>query len=136
MNSREITIVDAFIAAVNRHDVSALSNLMTEDHTFVDPTGQSHSGRVTMTSGWQSYFEMFPDYQIFVERKLVDKDVVGVFGSASGTFNGRRGLVAENRIAMPAAWRVLVENDRIKLWQVYADWTEGWKIMADDKSSA
>jgi hypothetical protein len=70
-----------------------------------------------------------------VERLLADKAVVAVFGSASGTYNGRRGLVAENRIAMPAAWKAVVENRKIKLWQVYADWTEASKTIEEDKSS-
>jgi hypothetical protein len=60
---------------------------------------------------------------------------VAVFGFASGTYNGKRGLVTENRIAMPAAWKAVVERDRIKFWQVYADWTEGCKIIEQDKNS-
>jgi len=135
MNSHEIKVVEAFIAATNRHDLVELSNLMTEDHTFVDPTGRNHSGRETMTAGWKSYFEMFPDYEIHVEKLLADKALVAIFGSASGTYNGKRGLVAENRIAMPAAWRASVENGKIKLWQVYADWTQGCKTIEEGKGT-
>ncbi len=132
MIANEIKVVEAFIAAINRHDPVELSNLMTEDHTFVDPAGRSHSGRETMTAGWKQYFQMFPDYEIRVENCQADAALVAIFGSASGTYNGKRGLVAENRIAMPAAWKALVENGKIKLWQVYADWTEGCKIIEED----
>jgi limonene-1,2-epoxide hydrolase len=135
MTSIEINIVKAFIAAINRHDLSELSRLMTEDHTFVDSAGGTVSGREKMSAGWKQYFAMFPDYEIRVERLLADKGLVAVFGSASGTYNGRRGLVAENRIAMPAAWQAAVENGKIKLWQVYADWTEGFKTIEADKRS-
>jgi uncharacterized protein (TIGR02246 family) len=134
MISNEINVVQAFIAAINHHDPSALSNLMTEDHTFVDSAGRIQSGRENMTDGWRQYFRMFPDYEIHVEKLLADGALVAVFGSASGTYNGKRGLVAENRITMSAAWRALVENGRIKLWQVYADWTEGFKIIEQDES--
>ncbi len=133
MNSLEIKVVEAFIAAINRHDLAELSNLMTEDHCFVDPAGRSTSGRERMAAGWKGYFQMFPDYEIKVERCLSDKDFVAVFGSATGTYNGKRGLVAVNKITMPAAWRALVENGKIKHWQVYADWTEGCKIMEEDQ---
>ena len=133
MNSREIKVVEAFIGAINRHDLAELSNLMTEDHTFVDPAGRKISGRENMIAGWKGYFQMFPDYKIEMERWLADQDVVAVFGSAAGTFNGKRGLVPANRIAMPAAWRGLVEDGKIKLWQVYADWTEGCGIMEEDQ---
>jgi hypothetical protein len=86
-----------------------------------------------MTAAWKEYFRMFPDFQIHVERLLADEAVVAVFGSTSGTYNGKRGLVPENRIGMPAAWKALVANGKIKLWQVYADWTEGCKTIEEDK---
>jgi limonene-1,2-epoxide hydrolase len=133
MTSNEIDVVKAFIAAINRRAPSEISGLMTEDHTFVDSSGSIQSGRENMTAGWEEYFRMFPDYKIQVECILQDKAHVAVFGSASGTYNGKRGLVPENRIEMPAAWKAVVENGKVKLWQVYADWTEGIRIINEDK---
>lgn len=135
MTSNEIDVVAAFIAAINRHVLSEISGLMTEDHTFVDSGGGSQSGRENMTAGWKEYFRMFPDYRIQIENILADKGLVAVFGSASGTYNGKRGLVPENRIEMPAAWRAVVVKGKVKQWQVYADWTEGSKIINDDKEA-
>ena len=135
MKLTDKAVVEAFVAAINKHDPAAIASLMTEDHTFIDPTGTPHVGRDIMTEGWKGYFAMFPDYEIHIERVLADKSVVAVFGSAVGTYNGKRGLVADNRIAMPAAWRALIENGKVKLWQVYADWTDGWKIIEKDKAS-
>jgi len=135
MTSNEIHVVKAFIAAINRHDPAAISDLMTRDHTFIDSAGRIESGRENMTAGWEGYFRMFPDYEIQVESILGEKANVAVFGSASGTYQGKRGLVPENRIAMPAAWKAIVANGKIKLWQVYADWTEGWRIINEDKEA-
>jgi ketosteroid isomerase-like protein len=135
-NPNEIQVVAAFIAAINRHDVTELGSLMTDDHTFVDPAGRIQSGRETMLAGWKGYFQMFPDFKIDPEKTLADGNLVAVFGSASGTYNGKRGMVAENKISMPAAWQVVVENSRIKSWQVYADWTEGCQIMAEDQKAS
>ncbi|MGB2864821.1 MAG: hypothetical protein WBC05_15955 [Sedimentisphaerales bacterium] len=42
-------------------------------------------------------------------------------------------VAPENRIEMLAAWKAIVENGKIKFWQVYADWTEGCKIIDEDK---
>ena len=75
---------------------------------------------------------MFTDYIIEVRNILKDGNLVAIFGSATGTYNGKRGLVKENRIEMPAAWRAIVEDKKIKVWQVYADWTEGFKIIDED----
>ncbi|MBM3310371.1 MAG: nuclear transport factor 2 family protein [Candidatus Aminicenantes bacterium] len=127
-----IEVVRAFVAAINRRSPAEISRLMTEDHTFVDSTGGAHSGRESMTAGWEQYFRMFPDYEIRVERILAENEIVAAFGSASGTYSGKRGPVPENRIEMPAAWRAVVENGKVKIWQVYADWTEGTRIIAED----
>jgi hypothetical protein len=132
MTSNEIDVVRAFIAAINRRSPSEISDLMTEDHTFVDSAGRIESGREKMTAGWEEYFRMFPDYKILVESILGNRALVAVFGSASGTYNGKRGFVPENRIEMPAAWKAVVENGKVKRWQVYADWTEGSRIISED----
>ena len=134
MESTEIKVVKAFVEAINKADLSALSSLMTETHTFIDSAGRVDSGRENMTAGWAGYFRMFPDYEIKLEGILSDNNLVAAFGSASGTYNGKRGLVPENRIEMPAAWRAIVLNGKIEQWQVYADWTEGYQIIAEDKA--
>jgi limonene-1,2-epoxide hydrolase len=138
MNPRtpnEIEVVKAFIAAINRRDPSGIADLMTGDHTFVDSAGSIQTGRENMTSGWKEYFRMFPDYEIRIESIVADGTLVGVFGSAAGTYNGRRGLVPENRIEMPAAWKAVVENGKVKHWQVFADWTEGLRIIHEDQGA-
>jgi len=128
-----IGVVRAFIGAINRRDLTEMSALMAEDHIFVDSTGRTTSGRDAMTSAWARFFEILPDYRIQVESVLDDGPLVAVFGSAAGTYAGGRGPIAENRIVMPAAWRAVVEDGRVKLWQVYADWTEGQRVIAQDR---
>jgi ketosteroid isomerase-like protein len=136
MSSPEIKVVESFIAAINRHDLAEVGQLMSDEHAFIDPAGRIQTGRETMLAGWKGYFEMFPDFKIDVQKTLADGNVVGFFGSVSQTFNGKRGLVAANKMSMPAAWHVVVESGKIKSWQVYADWTEGCKIMEEDQKTA
>ena len=136
MANNAIEAANAFMAAINSHSPDAISRLMTEDHVFVDSGGAAVSGRAAMAEGWAGYFRMFPDYAIRAESVMADGDLVAVFGSASGTYNGKRGLVPENRIAMPAAWKAVVHKGRVKHWQVYADWTEGSKIIEQDNAAA
>jgi ketosteroid isomerase-like protein len=133
MDSNEIAVVMAFVASINHGDTAQLSSLMTENHTFVDSGGRVESGRDNLAKGWKEYFRMFPDYRIEVQHILQEGSLVAVFGSASGTYRGKRGLVPENRIAMPAAWKAIVENGKVTLWQVYADWTAGRKIIEEDE---
>ena len=129
MPADALEVVRTFIAAVNRRSVDDLSALMADDHTFVDSQGHALAGREQMMSAWQAYFAMFPDYEIRVDSILADGDRIAIFGEAFGTFKGKRGAVPENRIVMPAAWNARVKDGRVGFWQVYADWTEGMKII-------
>lgn len=52
MISQDTNIIAAFSAAINRHDVAAMADLMTEDHTFVDSWGRPMSGRKEMVAAW------------------------------------------------------------------------------------
>ena len=94
----EINVVKAFIAAINRRSSSELSGLMTEDHTFVDSCENTSIGRGKVTEGWDEFFRIFPDFEIKIDCILQDKAVVAVFGSTSGTYNGKRGLVPETEL--------------------------------------
>ena len=135
METKEIRIVQAFNNAINEGNVELLSSLMTEDHTFIDATGASHSGAKEMIEGWKEFFRVFPDYKNNFENILQDGNLVVALGTACGTYNGNRGLIPENRIEWTAAWKAIVENDKIKIWQVYADWTEGMKIIEADQNA-
>lgn len=133
MSSDTIKTVEAFIEAINKRDLYRISALVSEDYTFIDASGHVDKHRENIIAGWTKYFQMFPDYRIKVDEIISDETIVAVFGSAFGTYNGKRGLIPENRIGMPAAWKAIVENDKIKLWEVYADWSEGVKIIEEDE---
>jgi ketosteroid isomerase-like protein len=119
MNAFEI--VSAFVARINAHDVDGICELMEEDHVFTDGLGNSVTGREAMRTGWEAYFSMVPDYWIKVDRKLEEGSIVALFGKAGGTFASNGDLDPENRWEIPAAWQATVGNNRIALWQVFAD---------------
>ena len=113
METKEIRTVKAFNNAINEGNIELLSSLMTNDHTFIDASGAAHSGNKEMTEGWRDFLRMFPDYKNNFESVLQDGNLVVALGTASGTYNGNRGLVPENRIEWTAAWKAIVENDKI-----------------------
>jgi len=133
MDTKEIKVFNAFVNAINQADTATMKELMSEDHTFIDATGRTEIGCEKMIKGWKNYFDMFPDYRIEIEDVIQGKEIIGAFGTAIGTYNGKRGLVPENIIKMPAAWRAIIKDGKVKLWQVYADWTEGMKIIEEDQ---
>ncbi len=117
MNKRPpIQTVLAFVESINRHDVAAMVSLMTEDHEFTDSVGDCVKGVDQLRKAWIAYFYLFPDFRIKVDQTLARGDIVGLFGTASGTYTQ-----AGKAWQMPAAWKVSVRDDRVASWQVYAD---------------
>jgi len=107
----------AFLEAINAHNVDSLAELMTDDHTFVDPYGSEITGREPMLAGWRGYFEWFPNYQIEVDDIFENNNEFGMFGFAGGSFKGD----ADRNWRPPAAWKAIVRDGQIALWQVFAD---------------
>lgn len=67
---------------------------------------------------------MVPDYSISHSEIFADGNTVAVFGSAQGTFvhpkDGGQ-IKKENSWKSLAAWRAVVKDGKIALWQVFAD---------------
>jgi len=77
-------VAQAFIRAINRHDVDALAELMSEQHRFMDSMGTVFEGPETMHRGWTKYFQIVPDYSVAVEETFCDGTVVVMLGKAEG----------------------------------------------------
>ncbi|MGB7124507.1 MAG: nuclear transport factor 2 family protein [Thermoplasmata archaeon] len=118
-----------FVNEINRHDVDRLVALLSDDHLFVDGLGQEVRGRERLREAWRTYFEWFPDYHLGVKEWFQNGRVVGMFGTASGTYAVAGELPVRNRWRTPAAWRAVVREHQLSHWQVYADNEPVWKIM-------
>lgn len=116
-NEMNKQIFQNFVDSINEHDIDKLCSLMTDDHKFIDSHGNEAVGKDQMRGGWIGYFQLFPDYKIEVTEILTYGDIVAAFGFASGTFQGKK----ENYWKLPASWKAIIKNDKIQLWQVYAD---------------
>ena len=125
-----IEVVLAFMDRINQRDPDKLSELMTEDHVFVDSLGQTVRGHETMRKGWQDYYVFCPDYWVSHEDIFQNGNIVAVFGMAGGTISVNGKLPAGNKWQTPAAWRAVVDNGLVKEWRVFADNKPVYDIMA------
>jgi ketosteroid isomerase-like protein len=114
------TVVE-FIKRINAGNVDKLCELMTEDHVFQDALGKRFIGRETLRCGWKMYYEMVSDYKIRGEQFFVDKNLVAVFGTASGTSKREGKFSSQGFWEIPAAWKAVVRDGQIAEWCVYAE---------------
>ena len=94
---------------------------MTADGIFLDSLGNRIQGAEKLRFAWTGYFNIVPDYSISHSEIFADGNVVAVFGTAQGTFSKDGQLHKENFWKTPGAWRAVVKDGKIAVWQVYAD---------------
>jgi ketosteroid isomerase-like protein len=112
MYSYPIAVAVRFNDQINELNLEGLSELMTEDHRFVDSAGDEVVGKKEMTKGWADFFRQFPDYRnIFTRIESRDNLVIMV----------GRSVCTEESLNGPAIWTALIKDDRVEEWRVYKD---------------
>src|SRR5215467_7543410 len=116
-----ISVVLKFEQLINSRQAEAVCSLLTGDSVFIDSLGNRIEGAARMRPAWEGYFKMVPDYTISHSEIFANADTVAVFGFAQGTFVKDGQLKKEDFWKTPAAWRAVVKDGKIALWQVFAD---------------
>jgi ketosteroid isomerase-like protein len=119
--SNPIQVVLEFEKWINARNPEAICALMTAAGEFIDSLGNRIQGTEKLRAAWAGYFKMVPDYSISHSELFADGNTVAVFGSAQGTFSKDGQLRKEDVWKTPAAWRAVVKDGKIAVWQVYAD---------------
>jgi ketosteroid isomerase-like protein len=132
-NDTNKTIVIRFVKAINEHDLDEIVNLISEDHIFIDAMDNKSVGIKGMKEGWKGYYELFPDYQIEISVIIENTSIIGLFGYASATYKNITNKLNSNFWRIPAAWKAIVENNKVKHWQVYCDYSNLFKIIEKNK---
>ena len=118
----DLKIVLDFIESINSVNIDRLYDLMSNDHVFIDSRGNSMFGNDNMKKAWMGYFDLFPDYKIEITDILQNDSIIVLLGYASGTYKKtNKNVDNNNHWNVPASWKAIVVDKKIKLWQVYAD---------------
>jgi hypothetical protein len=116
-----IEVAMAFVEAINSKNVDRMSNLMTDDHTFIDGDGSEYSGKEQMTTGWKEHLELIPDLTLSIFKQFAENETVVLLGWSNGTIVQDGELKPENAWRVPCAWRVEVESEKVAIWQLFAN---------------
>jgi ketosteroid isomerase-like protein len=138
MKSTKRSAVDTvlqFLERINQHDADKLTELMAEEHVFIDSLGQSVTGRENMRLGWRGYYAFCPDYWVSHEEIFSSGDLVTVFGAAGGTIAADGKLPPESKWRTSAAWLAIVQGGLVRQWRVYADNKPVYDIIARLKNA-
>jgi ketosteroid isomerase-like protein len=105
-------VVMLFNDCINRGDLAGLSDLMTDDHVFIDSANNAISGKTRCVEAWRGFLAAFPDYRNQFERvRPLDGKAIIVGHS----------VCSDARLAGPAMWTAKVDGQLIAEWRVYED---------------
>lgn len=80
-----VAAVISFIDAINRGDVDALTELMTNEHHLDVFDEEPLVGRDANVEAWRGYATAFPRYVIYPEHVVAQGDTVAVLGYTTGS---------------------------------------------------
>jgi ketosteroid isomerase-like protein len=108
-------IVLQFNECINTQDIDGLSNLMSDNHVFIDSSDDVHTGKDSMVKGWIEFFYSYPDYRNHFPKIESRENLVLIIGFSTCSHKPLDG---------PALWTAKIENDLVAEWRVYLDTKE------------
>ena len=103
-----IMVALRFNEKINQRDLGGLVELMTDDHTFIDNSGDIYNN---MKEGWNQFFENHPDYRNIFTSVIVKNNVVVMVGYSTCS--------NEPRLNGPSMWTAKVRDGCVSEWRVY-----------------
>jgi ketosteroid isomerase-like protein len=122
-------IVKEFVEAINNGDILLIERMLSEKHIFVDSDDTELYGKKRVLIAWKKYFEKFDTYTIKIDKYYIKEDTVVIIGEVSGFIRGED--KADKFWKIPAAWKALIEENKIKQWHTYADSKPIWDILSE-----
>jgi len=97
-----------FNEKINQRDLDGLVELMTDDHIFIDNSGDIDKN---MKKGWKEFFGDHPDYRNIFTSVTVKNNVVVMVGYSTCS--------NERRLNGPSMWTAKVHDGRVSEWRVH-----------------
>ena len=101
-----------FHECINNADIEGLSELMTDDHIFIDMANTRIEGKSNVISmAWTPFFNIFPDYRNVIENVSVKNQTVIMRGYS---------VCSDERLnKLHAVWVAEVVDNKVSLWHIY-----------------
>jgi ketosteroid isomerase-like protein len=105
-----------FVECINRADLDGLIELMTDDHELIIFGEQDLKGKEKNREGWTGYFELCPDYMIYIWEVHVRGDLAILIGSTTGSHLKQPRL---EEFRDPLIWTAKVRDGLVCEWALH-----------------
>jgi hypothetical protein len=103
-----------FHDCINNADIEGLSELMTDDHIFIDIVNTKIEGKSNVISiAWTPFFRFFSNYRNVIEKVSVKNKTVIMHGYS---------VCSDERLNnLHVVWVAEVVDNKVSLWNIYSD---------------
>lgn len=115
-------IVLKFNECITHADIDGLSNLMSDDHIFIDRANKRTEGKIrNISTTWKPFFNLFPEYRTIFEKIILKGSTVILTGYS----------VCSDEILnnVHAIWMAQVKNNKVSLWRIYDDTKQNREML-------
>ncbi len=110
MISKEYTdLINKFNKFINSQNIEGLSELMTDDHIFIDSENNIVRSKENCLKAWNKFFKLFPDYKNVFVSMMEKESIILIEGYSS---------CSDAKLNGQAIWSVKIINDKIAEWRV------------------
>jgi ribosomal protein S18 acetylase RimI-like enzyme len=111
-----------FNECITNRDIGGLSNMMTENHVFIDMVNNRIGGKMNcIVHAWKPFFALYPNYQNIFENIVVRDTAV--------IMQGYSVCSEETLNNCHAIWVAEIVNNKVALWQIYSDTKENREMF-------
>ena len=111
-----------FNECITNADLNGLSDLMTEDHVFIDTANNRIKGKDNnIAQAWQPFFNRYPIYQNIFENIVVRGSTVIMQGYS----------ICSDEILnnIHAIWIAEIIKNKVSSWHIYSDTKENRELF-------
>lgn len=100
---------------INARDISGLSDMMADNHIFIDMANKMTAGKENCVKAWEAFFNAYPDYRNHFTKFTTKGKFVLIEGHST---------CCEKLLEGPALWTAKIDGDKVSVWRVYEDTKE------------
>jgi hypothetical protein len=110
------TIALQFNNCINSRNLTGLTDLMTDNHLFIDSANNRVAGKLNNRENWKKFFDLFPDYKNIFEVVSSENSTVIMQGYA---------VCSDKQLDnFRAIWIAQITDNKVSEWRVYPDTEE------------
>lgn len=107
--------IERWVLAINTQDIDMLESLGAEDHVFFVEGETPTVGRHRIRASWEGYFELCPNYMVYIDEYFENVDAFYLIGHTTGSHVPRHIEVRPSSVI----WRCVLNEGSVREWSIY-----------------